>query len=107
MPQVILLPDAQRDLIRLKSFLKAKDPEAASRVSPTVKTALRRLARFPESAPLSMHPPVRLLHIPFGQAGYMAGYVYDEAADTVFAVFVKHEKEMPHQDEKHTAEHTS
>jgi plasmid stabilization system protein ParE len=97
MPQVILLPDAQRDLIRLKAFLKEKDPEAAGRVNFTVKTALRRLTRFPESAPLSMHPPVRLLHIPFGQAGYLAGYVYDGAADTVFVVFVQHEKEMPRQ----------
>ena len=95
MAQVILLPNAQRDLIRLKSFLQEKDPEAASRVSHTVKTALRRLARFPESAPLSMQPPVRQLHIPFGQAGYMTGYVYDEAVDTVFVVSVRHEKEMP------------
>jgi len=97
MPQVILLPEAQRDLIRLKTFLKGKDPEAANRVSLTVKAALRRLARFPESAPLSMHPPVRQLHIPFGQAGYMAGYVYDKAVNTVFVVSVRHEKETPHQ----------
>jgi len=94
MPKVILLPAAQCELIRLRSFLKEKDPEAASRVSPTVKTALRRLARFPESAPLSMHPPIRQLHVPFGQAGYMAGYVYDEAVNTVFVVSVRHEKEM-------------
>ena len=94
MTQVILLPDAQRDLIRLKSFLEEKDPEAASRVSLTVKTALRRLTHFPESAPLSMQPPIRRLHIPFGQAGYMAGYVYDEAVDAVFVVSIRHEKEM-------------
>ena len=96
MAQVILLPNAQRDLIRLKSFLKEKDPEAASRVSLTVKTALCRLARFPESAPLSTQPPVRQLHIPFGQAGYMAGYVYDDVADTAFVISVRHEKEIPH-----------
>ena len=97
MPQIVLLPDAQRDLIRLKSFLKEKDPEAASCISLTIKTALRRLVRFPESAPLSMQPPVRQLHIPFGQAGYMAGYVYDEGVNMVFVVSVRHAKEIPHQ----------
>jgi plasmid stabilization system protein ParE len=82
-------------LIRLRLFLREKDPEAASRVGPTIKTALRRLARFPESAPLSLQPPVRQLHIPFGQAGYMAGYVYDELEGAVFVVSIQHEREMP------------
>ena len=93
MAQIILLPEAQRDLLRLKSFLKEKDPEAASRVSPTIKAALHRLARFPKSAPPSLQPPVRQVHIPFGQSGHMAGYVYDEAVDTVFVVSIRHEKE--------------
>jgi len=97
MSQVILIPEAQRDMIRLKAFLQDKDPEVASRLSFTVKTALRRLARFPESAPLSVQPPVRQLHIPFGQAGYMAGYVYDEAVDTVFVVSIRHGKELSRQ----------
>jgi len=95
MAQVVLLPDAQRDLLRLKSFLAEKAPEAANRVASTIKTALRRLVRFPESAPLSSQPPIRQLYIPFGQAGYMANYVYDEAVDTVFVVFIRHTKEMP------------
>ena len=95
MSQIILLPGAQRDLLRLRAFLKEKDPEAAGRVGSTIKTALRRLAQFPESAPLSIQPPIRQLHIPFGRAGYMAGYVYDEAVDTVFVVSIRHEKEMP------------
>jgi plasmid stabilization system protein ParE len=96
MPQIILLPDAQRDLLRLGAFLREKDLEAASRVGPAIKTSLRRLAQFPESAPVSPHPPVRQLLIPFGQAGYLAGYVYDEAVDTVFVVSIRHEKAMPY-----------
>ena len=95
MAQIILLPGAQRDLLRLRAFLEEKDSEAASRVSLVIKTALRRLSRFPESAPFSLHPPIRQFRIPFGQAGYMANYVYDEAADTVFVAFIRHEKEMP------------
>ncbi len=94
MTQVILLPGAQRDLMRLRLFLQEKDSEAASRIGPAIKISLRRLSLFPESAPLSMRPPIRQLHIPFGQAGYMVGYVYDEAVDTAFVVSIRHEREI-------------
>jgi plasmid stabilization system protein ParE len=93
--RIILLPGAQRDLLRLRAFLEEKAPEAAGRVGPAIKAALHRLVQFPESAPPSLQPPIRQFHIPFGQAGYLAGYVYDEAADTVFVVSIRHEKELP------------
>ena len=52
MTRVVYLPDADADLIDIYVWIAQENPEAAARLVQRLVAAVRRLADFPESAPI-------------------------------------------------------
>lgn len=92
MSQVIWLPEALDDILRLRLFLADKNPNAATRAGQTILEAADRLAQFPEiGRPMNDGTPRREMIAPFGAGAYVLRYIYDN--DSVFIIRVWHSKE--------------
>ena len=92
MASVRLLPGAVEDLRRLDTFLRAKNPIAANKLSLTLDQALKRLGRYPKlGRVLPEHPPFYELPVPFGARGYAVRYRFNGA--DVIVVRVWHARE--------------
>ena len=93
MPRLIWSAAALRDVARLHGFLKAKNPEAASRAVGVIRENVKILARHPEiGRPVDdMEPEFRDWLMEFGDGGYIARYHFDGRDVVVLAV--RHSKE--------------
>ncbi|MDD2724145.1 MAG: type II toxin-antitoxin system RelE/ParE family toxin [Methylovulum sp.] len=92
MSQVIWLPEALDDLLRLRLFLADKNPNAATRAGQTILEAADRLAQFPLiGRPMDDGTPRREMIAPFGTGAYVLRYLYGN--DAVFIIRVWHSKE--------------
>jgi plasmid stabilization system protein ParE len=83
---------AQSDLERLVEFLAANDPVAASETTALILDALSILERHPLVGRVA-EEGLRELVISRGRSGYVALYEYQEAADLVVILAVRHQKE--------------
>jgi plasmid stabilization system protein ParE len=91
---VIVTPGAASGLERCRVFLADKNPRAARRAAETIKNAFALLAEFPEiGRPYAQQPGWRELVIAFGEAGYVALYRHEPAADTIFILAFRHQRE--------------
>lgn len=94
MPRIIITAAARSGLERCRNFLTPKNPEAARRAAATIGRHLALIQTSPEAGrPLANNPAMRELLIPFGDAGYVALYVFDPAADAVVVLAFRHQKE--------------
>jgi plasmid stabilization system protein ParE len=94
MPQIIITAAARSGLERCRSFLKFRNPEAAKRAAEAIGRHLAILRQSPEiGRPHPANPVMREMLMPFGDAGYVALYVFDEVADTVIVLAFRHQKE--------------
>jgi plasmid stabilization system protein ParE len=94
-PRVILAAGAVRGLERCRIFLAGKSPEAAARAARTIALFLDRLSHSPEiGRPLPDTPELRELVIPFGDAGYVALYRYEQSEGAIYIVALRHQKEV-------------
>jgi plasmid stabilization system protein ParE len=59
------LPKAEEDLVKGAKWIRADNPQAASRFLDTVFATFKRLAKFPESGPLARFKNRRLSHVRF------------------------------------------
>ena len=88
-----LAPNAADDLERLTDFLIGSFPDSAVATVDLVTDALAILERHP-----LMGRPVenglRELIISRGKSGYLALYEYDEVADMVLVLAVRHQREL-------------
>lgn len=93
MPRVTFSPAALRDLERLRSFLRPKDPAAARRAGEAIVKGLRVLAAHPRLGRRVEDLPetYREWLIDFGDSGYVARYRLDGESVTVLAL--RHQKE--------------
>ncbi|MFZ2451039.1 MAG: type II toxin-antitoxin system RelE/ParE family toxin [Methylovulum miyakonense] len=92
MSQVIWLPEALDDLLRLRLFLATKNLNAAKRAGQTILKAADRLAQFPQlGRPMNDGTPRREMIAPFGAGAYVLRHLIDN--DTVFIIRVWHSKE--------------
>lgn len=92
MPRVIWLPDALKDVQRLRMFLADKSLIAAQRAAKTLRNGENMLAKFPEAgSPLNDGTGRRELIQPFGFGAYVLRYVVDN--QTVFIIRAWHSKE--------------
>ena len=96
MVKVVLLPTAHQDLERIYDFLHGNDitADVLARLGDAISAGLSILEEFPEAAPMSTAPPMRLLFIPFGRNGYVVAYNYIAAEQTVFIVNICHSREL-------------
>lgn len=75
-------------------FLAGKSPGAAARASRTIALCLDRLSYSPAiGRPLSDAPELRELVIPFGDAGYVALYRYENSDSAIYVVAFRHQKD--------------
>ncbi len=93
MTRWVLSIEAANDLDRLVDFLLATQPLAAARTNDLITDALCILERHP----MIGHPieqGLRELVISRGNSGYLALYQYDESADVVIVLAVRHQREQ-------------
>lgn len=93
MPQIIFTTEATADLVRLRSFLKTKNPEAAKRATLAIKQAISGASSQPNRfrpVPALMH--YREIIIDFGNNGYIVRFRYEQDGD-IYIVRIKHQKE--------------
>lgn len=92
MPRVRLSARARLDLARLHHFLAEKDSTLASRAIDEIYASVVPLTRMPKIG-RPVQAGLRELIIDFGSSGYLALYDYDEAADEIIILAVRHQKE--------------
>ena len=90
--EVVWLPDAVADLMRLRKFIQDKNPSAAKRAASKIKESTITLVSNPESGrPVEGLSSFREILIPFGAGNYVLRYREDNF--TIVVVRVWHSKE--------------
>ena len=90
--EIAWLPEAARDVARLRTFIQEKNPQAAQRAASRIKEAVQILKQDPEAGrPVDEVLSFRDLIIPFGSGNYILRY--REELDRVVIVRVRHSKE--------------
>ena len=85
---------AGRSLERCRRFLAANNQPAARRAGQAIERQFTLLATTPDiGRPLADLPELRELIISFGDSGYIALYRYEPAADAVYVLAFRHQKE--------------
>ena len=84
--------DAAQDLEELVDFLRAHQAEYAIEAIDLILNALNILEQHPEIGRLVQNH-FRELIISRGKTGYVALYEYDEAADMVLVLAIRHQRE--------------
>jgi plasmid stabilization system protein ParE len=75
MPEIIWLPEALDDVLRLRIFLQEKSPNSAARAGQSLLEGANFLSRFPEwGSPMNDGTGRREFFIPFGSSGYVLRY---------------------------------
>lgn len=90
--EIVWLPEAARDVARLRAFIQEKNPQAAQHAASRIKEAAQILTENPEAGrPVEEVLPFRDLIIPFGSGNYILRY--REEPSRVVIVRVRHSKE--------------
>ncbi len=90
--EIVWLPEAVRDVARLKAFIQKKNPPAAQRAASRIKAAAQILKKNPETGkPVEDIMLFRDLLIPFGSGNYILRYRAE--TNRVVVVRVRHSKE--------------
>jgi len=91
--EVVVTRHADADLSRLVDFLADEEPAAALATYDLVLGALELLRTYP-SIGRPMDGILRELVISRGNTGYLALYEYDEQADRVVVLALRHQREL-------------
>lgn len=90
--EVVWLPAAARDVVRLRELIQNKNPHAARRAASRIIEAVQILVENPEAGkPVEEASAFRDLKIPFGEGGYILRYRRE--VNRVVIVRVRHSKE--------------
>lgn len=92
MTRLVIVPRAQDDLERLADFLLERQPEHAEQTQAVILDGLRILQRQPRIG-RPVEEPLRELVIHRGRSGYVALYHFDELADAVLVLAIRHQRE--------------
>ena len=94
MPRVIVTEGAGQGLERCRQFLATKNPLAARRAGQAIERQFLLLETTPDMGrPLPELPELRELVVGFGDSGYVALYRHDTAADALYVLAFRHQKE--------------
>jgi plasmid stabilization system protein ParE len=93
MTRWVLSIEAADDLDRLVDFLLVTHPLDAARTNDLITDALCILERHPMIG-RPIEQGLRELVISRGNSGYLALYQYDESADVVIVLAVRHQREQ-------------
>lgn len=92
MTRLVLAPAAFRDLDRLADFLVESDPAAAAGTAALLIDGLRVLRHHPLVG-RPVERGYRELILSRGDTGYVALYKFEEAADLVTVLTIRHQRE--------------
>jgi toxin ParE1/3/4 len=90
------LPEATKDVVRLREFIKKENPRAAKKAGQRILDAVNLLTKNPEAGmpgPDEDCEAFRDLYAPFGKGGYTLRYRIKQ--QTVIIVRVWHSREEP------------
>ena len=94
MPRVIVTEGAGLGLERCRQFLAVRVPQAAKRTAQAIERQFLLMETTPDMGrPCLDLPELRELVIGFGDSGYIALYRYEPAADAVYVLAFRHQKE--------------
>ena len=95
-PVVIWSPKAITCIGRVYNFLAEKNPDAAKTAAALLFKQAELLEQFPNAGRPAgdLEPEHREIIIPFGAAGYVLLYHFDEDRATVTVLAVRHQKEV-------------
>jgi plasmid stabilization system protein ParE len=94
LPRLIVTAGALPGFERCRRFLATKNPQAAQRAAQVIERHLALLETTPElGRTLPDQPELRELVIAFGDSGYVALYRHVVAADTVYVLAFRHQRE--------------
>lgn len=85
--RVLVLPEAEQDLLRLSAFLAETAPHAALQASSAISTAVLSLAEMPMRGTPGRLAATRQIVVRFGQAGYVIRYRVEPRRVTVIRIF--------------------
>ena len=92
MTHVLVSARAQADIERLCDFLLERLPHEAARTAALIAHGLEILKQHPEIGRPAIEG-LRELVISRGNTGYLALYKYEEEADTVLVLAIRHQRE--------------
>jgi len=91
--EIVWLPEAVGDLVRLRDFIQQKNPRAAQQAASRIGEATLILKENPEAGrPVEEVMPFRELIIPFGSGNYVLRYRIESSR--IVIVRVRHSKEL-------------
>jgi len=85
--------EAATDLVRVLDFLLEHNPVSAPDANERILEAIALLARHPLLGRTVEHG-LRELVISYGRAGYVALYDFEEVADEVWILALRHQREL-------------
>ena len=92
MTRCLISEDAAQDLEELVDFLRTHQADYAVETIDLILNALNILEQHPHIGRL-VQSQLRELIISRGKTGYVALYEYDEAADVVLVLAIRHQRE--------------
>jgi plasmid stabilization system protein ParE len=93
-PRVIVTEGAGFGLERCRRFLTERNKQAARRAGQAIARQLALLETTPDvGRPFPELPELRELVIGFGDSGFVALYRHEPAADAVYVLAFRHQKE--------------
>ena len=100
MPRLRYSDEARDDLMRLAEFWREKSPNVAVEALNAILLTIDTLTLNPLIGRPYMIADYgfRELVIAFGKGGYLALYVYDEQADSVDVLAIRHQRELKYND---------
>jgi plasmid stabilization system protein ParE len=90
---ILLASDAVSDVKRLRSFLEARNPDAAKRALARIWAVLERVERLPELGRATEDADIRQIVIKFGAAGYIVRYRVLADTGDLFVTRIWHGRE--------------
>ena len=97
MPHIVVWSPRSLECVqRLYNFLAEKDTDAAKAAAALILKQAELLENFPQAGRPAddLEPEHRELLIPFGGAGYVLLYRFDEEGTAVTVLAVRHQKEV-------------
>ena len=94
MPSVIVTQAARVDVIRLRTFLRERSPQAAFQFGNTLAGTLDRLAENPRiGRPVESSVGLHRLVMPFVASGYVLHYRYLSHSEALHVLRIRHSRE--------------
>ena len=90
---ILFASEAHSDVRRVRSFLQARNPDAAARAMRAIWAALQRVEQFPEIGTPTKDPGIRQVVVRFCRYGYIVRYTVLPTNGVIFVTRIWHGRE--------------